>query len=173
MLDNNVVEEEKEFILEFAERWNMHLDWQELEQGLRSTEGLSAIRDNVVAYLNTQPPAQQLSQFADILGLFIAVDQDIDEREQIMLDEISALIQNHISSEGSPEYYAAVVPQALGQEDNVKTIFPNLKKQEKVLGGYAYLDGPFFSEQFVTTVCKKYHDVDLFAVPVRSHQIFE
>ena len=104
--------------------------------------------------------------------MFIGIDQDIDEREQDMMDEIHHLIKHYVPSEECPQYYAAVVPQALGQEDSLKTFFPNLKKQEKVLGGYAYLDGPFFSEQFVVTVCKKYQDVDLFAVPVRSDRLF-
>uniref|UniRef100_UPI0040562BF8 hypothetical protein n=1 Tax=Candidatus Electrothrix sp. TaxID=2170559 RepID=UPI0040562BF8 len=173
MLDNKLAKAEKVFIQEFANRWNIDLDWQQIKQDCQQKENHGKIRENIIAYLKTSPPAQQVSQFGDILRMLIHIDQDIDEREQSMMDEVSRLIEQYVPSEECPQYYAAVVPQALGQEDSVKTIFPHLKKQEKVLGGYAYLDGPFFSEQFIVTVCKKYQKVDLFAIPVRSDQLFE
>jgi hypothetical protein len=72
-----------------------------------------------------------------------------------------------------PLYYAAVVHQALGQEQSIKTFFHNLKKQEKVLGGYAYLDGPFFLSNLSQQSVRNIRKLTFFAVTVRSDRIFE
>jgi hypothetical protein len=95
MIDKNLDQREKEFIQDFADRWNIKIDFSvQFEQSSeRATEGMYVdIHRRLSDYLSISPDKKQASQFLDIINLLINADKDVSDEEQLITAEIVSMI---------------------------------------------------------------------------------
>ncbi|TAE04129.1 MAG: TerB family tellurite resistance protein [Bacteroidetes bacterium] len=160
MLDGVLEEREKEFIQSFANNWNIQISWTELTQKMGSGNyNFEHLHTEMEKYLASSPPPDQVSQLGDLLNMLVGIDEDISVQEELMLAELTAQISRYLNADlQQPLYHSVIIPQNLDQDQQLKSILAEQAKKDHVAGGEAYVMGPFYSEKYTETMCKKYRD---------------
>ncbi|HEY9613396.1 hypothetical protein [Allocoleopsis sp.] len=171
LLDEQVDAREKQFIQAFADEWNINFSWEEATRSRENDRHSSytKLRQSMVEYLETSPPANQVSELGDIIINLVKIDDDVSQEEELMVAELQGLIANYLgkTSEGNL-YKVAVVPRNSQQEQSISSLLPQLIR-EKIAGGVAYVDGPFFSRQYAEIVCNQYRQFNFLTLAVPSN----
>jgi hypothetical protein len=173
MVDKDLDEREKAFIQEFADNWNIKIDFHK-EFDLASeqpTEQMQIeLRDEVSDYLSITPDSAQAAQFLDIINTLVGVDENISAEEKFILDEIKGMIETYISG-GQPKvsYNVIVVPQDREERTAIRVLLPDVTPKAE-WGGSIYFAGMYHSRPFAEMISENYQKMNLFSTVKTVHE---
>ena len=166
MIDKNLDDREMAFIQEFADRWNIKIDFRKEFDftAERQTEELYIeVRDKVSAYLAISPDPQQASQFLDIINALVSVDETVSSEEKFILDEIQGMLRNYINEgESVVAFNVIVVPQDREERATIRALLPDVTPKSE-WGGTIYYAGVYYSRPFAEMISEKYQKLNLFS----------
>jgi len=166
MIDKDLDEREKAFVQEFADRWNIEIDFHnEFEfASERLTEEMHIeLRKKVSRYLSLSPDKAQASQFLDIINSLVRADEKISNEEQFILDEIQGMIESYVSEGQSKTVFnVIVVPQDREERATIRALLPDTSPQSE-WGGDVYFAGVYYSRPFAEMISEKYQKLNLFS----------
>jgi putative ABC transport system ATP-binding protein len=147
----------------FADQWGLQAP--QLEEGLLTTlQDFSSLREIVQRYLALQPPRQQATELLDLLQHMVHADDTVSAEEEIVLEELAAVLIGYITLRGDDSCYeVVVVPQTEDQKPLIMSLLPGVLPVAKS-GGMVYPVGRFNSVRFADLVAKKYIDHGLLTV---------
>jgi putative ABC transport system ATP-binding protein len=147
----------------FAAQWGLEVP--ELEAGALSVlQDFSALCEIVQRYLALQPPRQQATELLDLLQHMVHADDAVSAEEEIVLEEITAMLVGYVTLRSDDaRYEVVVVPQAEEQNPLIMSLLPGVLPVAKS-GGMVYSVGRFNSARFADLVAKKYIDHGLLTV---------
>lgn len=159
--DANLDAREIALMKAFADHWG--LEMPDLEEGaISALQDFVNLRQIVQRYLVINPPRQQANELLDVLQHMVHVDDSISTEEEIVLEEITAMIVGYVTLRSdNARYEVVIVPQAEDQEPLITSLLPGVSPVQK-RGGMAYLVGRFNSGRFADLVARKYIDQGLF-----------
>ncbi len=172
VVDKDLDEREKAFIQEFADNWNIKIDFRK-EFDLASeqpTEQMQIeLRAEVSDYLSITPDRAQAAQFLDIINTLVGVDENISAEEKLILDEIKGMIETY-SSGGQPKisYNVIVVPQDREERTAIRVLLPDVTPKAE-WGGSIYFAGMYHSLPFAEMISEKYQKMNLFSTVKTVH----
>ncbi len=181
MIDGEIEEREKKFILAFAEQWHIPVNWATVEK--RLIEGgttYAQLRKDMEIYLESSPPPEQASQLSELIRVLVEIDEEVTDEEQLILAELTGLIQGYVDKGGTKnEFNIALVPQNQVQQTFIETKIPEAGQKNQVAGGVIYVIGPYYSLKYAELICAKYRQQNLLCMPVKgnlreeTYQFFE
>ena len=164
-VDREIAEEEIQFINEFAQEW--HLKPPKLKAGMVEGTTLLEARKATLDYLDTNPPIDQAAQLIDLITLFIKADDKVTEEEQLLLGELSGLLQHYEQKNNQmiKVYEVLIIPQ----HDKYKTLITikNILPTTRIVnrrGGEVILVDIFYSEEYAEIISQKYIKLGLFSL---------
>ncbi|GGA04643.1 TerB family tellurite resistance protein [Okeania sp. KiyG1] len=166
MIDEVIDPREKEFIQSFADHWDIHFSWENFtkNQTENSSVNLINLRQDVNDYLATSPPQKQVSELKDIINALVNIDEEVSEKERLIMGELDGLLSEYISQESNAaRYHVIVAPQNERQVQVVTTSLPELTRYE-VGEGFAYNSGPFYSKEYADIISDGYRSLNLFSI---------
>ena len=151
----------------FADQWGLKAP--QLEEGLLTTlQDFSSLREIVQRYLALQPPRQQATELLDLLQHMVHADDTVSAEEEIVLEELAAVLTGYITLRGDDSCYeVVVVPQTEDQKPLIMSLLHGVVPVAKS-GGMVYPVGRFNSVRFADLVAKKYIDHGLLTVCLAS-----
>lgn len=166
MIDKKLDEREMAFIQEFADRWNIKIDFrQAFDSGMEvATDQMHIdLRAKISEYLSITPDKTQASQFLDIINSLVIVDQNISGEEQFILDEIRGMIENYVhGGQAKTTFSVIVVPQDREERAAIHALLPDVTPRAE-WGGNVYYAGVYHSRPFAEMVSQKYQGLNLFS----------
>jgi hypothetical protein len=166
MIDKDLDEREMAFIQEFADRWNIKIDFRkEFDSSAEQMTDQMHIdlREKLTEYLSISPDTTQASQFLDIINSLVSADKNVSDEEQFIVDEIKGMIENYISEgESKAVYNVIVVPQDREERASVRALLPNVTPRAE-WGGNVYYAGVYHSRPFAEMISAKYQGLSLFS----------
>jgi len=166
MIDKNLDEREMAFIQEFADRWNIRINFRkefDFTADQQTEELYIEVREKVEDYLAISPDRQQASQFLDIINALVGVDNTVSGEEQFILDEIQGMLGNYINEDESiTAFYVIVVPQDREERATIRVLLPDVRPKTE-WGGSVYNAGVFYSRPFAEMISQKYQKLNLFS----------
>ncbi|WP_414577841.1 hypothetical protein [Anabaena sp. CCY 9402-a] len=163
-LDGSLSEQERHYIETFTESWEINtkdiLMHQPPETGVESFQYL---RQAVKEYLNLEPPIEQVQMFNDLVKTLISADKVITSEEELIAEEMAAIVNQYIS-QGASNYFGVIVhPRNLEQKDSVRNALPEAQA-EFLLGGHAFLAGTFHTRRYAEVMSESYRQQGWFTV---------
>lgn len=166
LIDKQLDEREKDFIQEFADRWNIKVEFEKMLEKTTATptdQLYVDLRDRLSSYLSISPERTQAAQFLDIIDLLISVDETVSEEEQFIVAEIRGMLKTYINEgEAEQAFSVVVVPQDRKQRDAIRTLLPDARSHER-WGGKVYSAGVFHSQGYADMISRKYQALNLFS----------
>lgn len=170
-VDDDLDQREKDYIQSFADSWNLEIDWDEIQSTHKSGgmhTNLAKTHSLIKVYIETSPPNDQVNELADVLKNLAAVDQQISEQEEIILDEALAMLSNYSDAETTHENYSVVIaPRNNDQTAAIKALLPD-SDEVAVAGGSGYVVGSFCSTRYANTMCERYRQQGFFTVSMQT-----
>jgi len=166
-IDDHLDPSEQALIQTFADHWQIALDWDTIHAHRLSTPSLrlQSLSHAITTYLGMGPPADQVSQLGDLVGLVIRVDGRVTAEENITLAEATHQLKSYVTG-GKPDYcYVNIVPRSSDQATALVSLLMNVEERQ-VAGGRTYLVGPYFSALYAEEVAKQYRALGFFAIMV-------
>ncbi|NEN87577.1 MAG: TerB family tellurite resistance protein [Okeania sp. SIO3H1] len=166
MIDEVIDPREKEFIQSFADHWGINFSWDNLTTNRITDASVNLInlRQDVNDYLATSPPQKQVSELKDIINALVNIDEEVSEKERLIMGELDGLLSEYISQESNAaRYHVIVAPQNERQIQVVSTSLPELTRYE-VGEGFAYNSGPFYSKEYADIISDGYRSLNLFSI---------
>ncbi len=172
VVDKDLDEREKAFIQEFADNWNIKIDFHkefELASEQPTEQMQIELRAEVSDYLSITPDRAQAAQFLDIINTLVGVDENISAEEKLILDEIKGMIETY-SSGGQPKisYNVIVVPQDREERTAISVLLPDVTPKAE-WGGSIYFAGMYHSLPFAEMISEKYQKMNLFSTVKTVH----
>ncbi|NEQ37897.1 MAG: TerB family tellurite resistance protein [Okeania sp. SIO3I5] len=166
MIDEVIDPREKEFIQSFADHWGINFTWDNLTTNRMADASVNLInlRQDVTDYLATSPPQKQVSELKDIIDALVNIDEEVSDKERLIMGELDGLLSEYISQQpNSARYHVIVAPQNERQIQIVTTSLPELIRYE-VGEGFAYNSGPFYSKEYADIISDGYRSLNLFSI---------
>ena len=165
--DANLDAREITLINEFASHWG--LEAPKLEEGaLSALQDFADLRGIVQRYLAIKPPQQQAAELLDELQHMVHADDTVSSEEEIVLEEISAMVVGYATLRGDDaRYEVVIVPQGDDQKPLITSLLPGVLPVQK-RGGLVYPVGRFISGRFADMVAQKYIDQGLFTTRLEN-----
>lgn len=164
-IDNDLDKNELKMIKEFAKAWN--IDYSENNEKLieipeNFNDKLASLRKSLLAFLNSEPDKEQIAQLTDLLKQLINADDKVTEEEEIIFDELNAVMQNYLAGGDDVSYFhVLIVPQEQQQLDIIRSLKPDAKEYS-ISGGKAYSLEKYLSSKYAEQMCSGYRDKGLF-----------
>jgi len=172
MVDKDLDEREKEFIQDFADNWNIKIDFHkefELASEQPTEQMQIELRNMLSDYLAVTPDRQQAAQFLDIINTLVSVDENVSTEEKFILDEIKGMIETYISGEQAKiTYNVIVVPQDREERSAIRVLLPDVTPKAE-WGGNIYFAGSYHSRPFAEMISEKYQKMNLFSTVKTAH----
>jgi len=164
-VDRQIDAREIALIEDFAKGWN--LPGPNLSEGATGGPGdILDIRKCVANYLKISPPVVQATELLDVLHNLVNADESISEEEEIVMDEITAMIMGYVThSADRGGYEVVIVPQTAEQTATAELLLAGVKPTH-VQGGTVYSVGRFYSAKYADVVCDKYVALGLFTTRI-------
>ena len=166
VIDRNLDDREKSFIQDFADRWNVKIDFtSQFELAAEQPTGQMYIelRNRLSDYLSISPERKQATEFLDIIKLLIGIDQNVSNEEEFIVKEIIGMIGSYINNgDARTAYRVIVVPQNRDERMAIKALLPNAKPR-KEWGGNIYDAGVFHSRGYAEMMSEYYQQLNLFS----------
>ena len=166
LIDKELDEKERAFIQQFADAWNVDVDFDEAlaETAEASSSQLYVqLRDRIDDYLAISPDKTQASHLLDLLNSLVSADSQVSREETFILDEVRGMIEAYLgNSEAKPEYGVILVPQNQEKVAAIQVLLPDVQPRNE-WGGEVYYAGIFHSRPYAEMISKKYQILDLFA----------
>ena len=168
-VDGEIAKEEIKFINEFAREW--HLKPPNLNVGTVEGTSLREVRQATLDYLEINPPIAQAAQLVDLITLLIKADDKVTEEEQLLLGELSGLLQHYQQENNQPVtiYEVLVVPQ--NSKYNIILTFQEILPKTKLVnrrGGEVILIDSFYSEGYAEKISEKYMQEGLLSFVIKK-----
>lgn len=166
-IDNDLDKKEVAMIKDFAKAWG--LEYSEKNEKLIAipeefNEKLSLLRQTMEKYIDTEPENEQIAQLTDLLKRLINADEEVSEEEEIIFDELNALMLRYLNKDRAMnQFHVLIVPQEKTQADMVKKLRPNAR-EVKTSGGIAFSLEQYLSEKFAEHMCDSYREKGLFTI---------
>jgi hypothetical protein len=166
LIDKQLDAREKAFVQDFADRWNIKIEFE--KQFEKATETPTErmyidLRQRLSDYLSVTPDRTQVGQFLDIIELLIGIDQKISEEEQFIVEEIRGMLQTYINEgEAGETFSVVVVPQDREEREAIRTLLPNARSHAR-WGGEVYYAGVYHSRGYAEMISRKYQALNLFS----------
>jgi len=157
---------EREFIQAFADSWKIKISWEEIERKFKKGQfNYDRLRSDMIKYLRTNPPEQQVSQLADLLTLLVNIDDEVSEEEDLILAELTGLIHGYLHVGKVQKHYdVAVIPQNQFQKEEMNLLLRDTAQKCAFAGGEVFRLGPYFSQKYAQIICDKYRTMEYFSV---------
>ncbi|MDD9876335.1 MAG: TerB family tellurite resistance protein [Magnetovibrio sp.] len=158
-IDRHVDERERALIETITESWGLKISEAEWARIERADVSFAEVRDSLSQYLRTRPSADEAGQLLDLISHMVRADEDVSEEEQLLLDEVEAVIGHYVDGgdADAPRYEALLVPQTDAQTAQIAALFEDaVICDEQRLGGHAYPLGQYFSEAFAEAIAQPY-----------------
>ncbi len=172
MVDKDLDEREKEFIQDFADNWNIKIDFHkefELASEQPTEQMQIELRNKLSDYLAVTPDRQQVAQFFDIITTLVSVDENVSTEEKFILDEIKGMIETYVSGEQAKmTYNVIVVPQDREERTTIRVLLPDVTPKAE-WGGNIYFAGSYHSRPFAEMISEKYQKMNLFSTVKTAH----
>jgi len=166
VIDKNLDDREKSFIQDFADQWNIRIDFTsqfDLAAERATGQMYMELRSRLSDYLSISPERTQASQFLDIIKLLIGVDQNVSNEEEFVVKEIVGMIETYINDgEAKAAYRVIVVPQNKDERAAVGALLPAAKPRNE-WGGNIYYAGVFHSRGYAEMISEHYQSLNLFS----------
>jgi putative ABC transport system ATP-binding protein len=164
-VDEQIDAREIAIIEDFANYWN--LPSPGLTAGpVQSPGDILEIRKCVANYLKISPPVAQATELLDVLHNLVNADESISEEEEIVMDEVTAMIMGYVThSSDRGAYEVVIVPQTDEQRTAVKSLLAGVEAKP-MRGGIVYSVGRFYSAKYADVVCDKYVALGLFTTRI-------
>ena len=166
LIDKDLDDAEKDLIQDFADRWKIKIDFRRQFEiaAEHSTEQMYIeLRNRVSDYLSVSPERNQTTQFLDIINLLIGIDQSVSPEEQLIVDEITGMIETYINDgQAQRSFGVVIVPQDEKGRAAIETLLPNVKPRAG-WGGNVYLAGTFHSRGYAEMMSERYQGLSLFS----------
>ena len=167
-IDKTLSAQEKEFIQSFVDTWHMDFDWEEYQSLADTNQPISFMetRDTVERYLETSPPAAQVTQLIDVLDALVKVDETVSDQEKLILDEIDGLLFQYLGRPDAQEKFAVIIaPQNDDQDSAIAALLPGIEKTS-VAGGSGYMVGAYYSQDYADVVCSQYRSLGYLTIGI-------
>ncbi len=166
-VDQHVDAREIALIEEFSNRWGIPVP--DLTEGATTDSGdVLELRQNVADYLEIAPPTDQATELLDVLHHFINADGDVSEEEDVVVDELTAMILRYVTKSGDHgAHEVIIVPQTDEQTAAIAALLPGAEPKT-MRGGTVYSVGRFFSPKYADVVCDKYVNLGLFTTRIEE-----
>jgi hypothetical protein len=175
LIDDELDDREKEFIQTFADTWSIPFSFEELIQNHEDKEASNFIilREYVADYLKLTPPSEQVRQLYDTILALVNIDETVTPEEEVIVSELGAMLLQYVDhSTVASMYEVHLVPQNKEHESLIKSFLPD-GKRENISGGYVYIVGKFYAEDYAEIVARKYMEMGLLAFVSRKQVIEE
>ena len=168
-VDRQIDAREIALIEEFANGWNIRAP--NLKEGVTKAPGdVLELRKCVANYLKIAPPVEQATELLDVLHKLVNADEKITEEEEIVLDEVTAMIMGYVThSDEQGGYEVVIVPQTDEQKAAVESLLVGVEATS-MRGGTVYSVGRFYSAKYADVVCDKYVALGLFTTRIEVQQ---
>jgi putative ABC transport system ATP-binding protein len=154
-LDGVIDPREWDLLHGFAERWDVEPSAMP-GPGEGGPVDFSTARGAVETYLATSPPVAQALEMLDVLQQIVWSDAEVSPEEDLLLDEISAMVAGYTSrSDAQGRHEVVIVPQTPEQVVEVETLLPEVRPRGE-RGGTVYPVGRFFSPAYAEKICERY-----------------
>lgn len=167
LIDRELDEQERDFIQDFADGWNIEIDFRkEFETASEAPleELYVKLRKRISEYLSRSPDRDQASQFLDIMNLLIHVDHKVSREEEFIVEEIKGMIRTYIEGGvAAVQYSVIVVPQDPEEVAAIRALLPNVTAQAE-WGRNIYFAGKFHSRLYAEMISEKYQVLNLFSI---------
>jgi hypothetical protein len=166
VIDNQLDEREKTFIQDFADQWNIRIDFSsqfDLVTEKPTGQMYIEIHSRLSDYLSISPERKQASQFLDIIKLLIDIDQNVSNEEEFIAKEIIGMIEAYVNDDGARAAYSViVVPQDGNERAAIKALLPDAKPRSE-WGGNIYYAGVYHSRGYAEMMSEYYQGLNLFS----------
>ena len=166
-VDQHIDAREIALIEEFSNRWGIPVP--DLTEGATDDVGdVLELRKHVADYLELAPPTDQVTELLDVLHHFINADDYVSEAEEVVVDELTAMILKYVTKSGDHgAHEVIIVPQTDEQTAGVAALMPGVEPTT-MRGGTVYSVGRFFSPKYADVVCDKYIELGFFTTRVEE-----
>ena len=166
-VDQHIDAREIALIEEFSNRWGIPVP--DLTEGATDDVGdVLELRKHVADYLELAPPTDQVTELLDVLHHFINADDYVSEAEEVVVDEVTAMILKYVTKSGDHgAHEVIIVPQTDEQTAGVAALMPGVEPTT-MRGGTVYSVGRFFSPKYADVVCDKYIELGFFTTRVEE-----
>lgn len=166
-IDDELDEREKQYIQNFADSWNLEVNWSVHGSTKNNKDlhaNLTATHELVDSYLLTSPPSDQVDELADVLTQLTQIDDEVTEAEEILLEEVLAMLTGYKGDDGGSEHHAVVIaPRSEEQTNMLKALIPD-SEEVAVAGGWGYVVGNYCSLKYAKTMCEQFRKQGFFTV---------
>ena len=156
-IDDHLDPREQALIQTFVDHWQIALDWDTIHAHRLSKPSLrlQSLSHAITSYLAMSPPADQVRQLGDLVGLVIRVDGRVTAEEEITLAEATHQLNAYGRGSKVNYCYVNIVPRSSDQATALVSLLMNVEERQ-VAGGSTYLVGPYFSALYAEEVAKQY-----------------
>lgn len=157
LLDDTLDDGERAFVDTFAVAWGVRIDWPSVLARPRGSreERLSGLRATTERYLATSPPTAQAGQVSDVLRKLSTADRGTSPEEEIMLAELTGLLDRYLGNRNAPLFEVHLVPQSDAQRQAMEAAFPGFE-QRSLPSGPVFVAGAYFSRGYAELIRKRY-----------------
>lgn len=166
-IDDELDDKESILINEFAKAWN--IDYDSNNQDLIKIhkdfdKKLKSLRSSMVHFLDSNPNKEQIAQLTDLLEKMINADEKTSKEEEIIFDELNALMQTYLNDGKTPSHFhVLIVPQEQSHTEIIKQLKPNAKEYN-IAGGIAFSLEKYLSKKYAEEMCEDYRGKGLFTI---------
>lgn len=166
-VDEHIDAREIALIEDFATCWN--LPAPNLTPGATEASGdVLTLRRCVLDYLQIAPPPEQATELLDVLHHFVHADDHVSTEEELLLEEITAMIMGYVThSADQGEHEVVIVPQTEEQKVAVMSVLPGVEAS-RIRGGMVYSVGRFYSARYADMVSDQYVELGLFTTRIQA-----
>ncbi|MEO0562824.1 MAG: TerB family tellurite resistance protein, partial [Chloroflexota bacterium] len=162
-VDGEIDQSEIDLIAQFTRAWG--IEPPKLTPGLvDEVVSLESLDEGLADYLAVEPPPEQAQQLVDLIALLVRADNEVTEREQLVLGELQGQVAAYCAEQLHEDQYAydvLIVPQSAKQREAVRELLPNAAPEER-LGGVVFFVGRYYSQPFAEAVAEKYLALNLY-----------
>lgn len=165
-VDGHIDEREKHLIELFAQRWDLDIDWIDLQQPRSMRDRIIRATEAVEAYLQTMPSKDQVGHLLDLLKMIVQADAHTSEEEQTLVTELQGRINHFLNQSGTDSRITVVIaPQNQEQDEAARRLLQTSGPVE-LAGGKGHKVGEYFSRQYAQLICDEYRALGFFTVMV-------
>ena len=163
-VDGEVSEAEVRLIRDVADRMNVDIELEPRSVGGTRHKRLMNIRDALLRYLATSPPAKNVEKLVYLMRRLNLADGIEHEDERHAIDELQGSVNNYLAGENeAPAYRVLIAPQSESQITRIADLLADAPLSG-IAGGQGVTAGEFHTRMYADTVCNEYRELGFFCV---------
>jgi hypothetical protein len=143
---------------------NVDIDLAPRSVGGSRHKRLMNIRDALLRYLATSPPAKNVEKLVYLMHRLNLADGIEHEDERHAIDELQGSVESYLAGESTaPAYRVLIAPQSESQITRIADLLADAPLSG-VAGGQGVTAGEFHTRVYADTVCNEYRELGFFCV---------